>query len=102
MAGIENIYPVDVYERLHSGDQLLVVDVREASEVAYGKIPGAKHIPLGELAARAGELNRDEETVLVCRSGGRSAAACEYLHSIGFNNIKNMVGGMSGWTWRTE
>lgn len=102
MTSIVNIYPVDLYERLHGGEEVLIVDVREAGEVAYGKIPGAKHISLGELANRSGELSRDVETVLVCQSGARSRAACEYLQSIGFQNVKNMAGGMNGWAWRTE
>ncbi len=74
-----------------------IIDVREEFEFASGHIPGAKNIPLGEISDRLDELDRDEEIVVVCRSGARSAAACDFLHEEGFK-VFNMQGGMLGWT----
>ena len=58
-----------------------IVDVREDEEVAEGTIPGAIHIPLGQLSARAGELDRERPVITVCRSGRRSAHAAEQLEA---------------------
>lgn len=93
----EVIHPADVKDRLKIGEKLNIIDVREADEVATGKIPGAKHIPLHELSVRYMEIDRDTETVMVCRSGNRSGVACEFLNSMGYRQVKNMWGGMNAW-----
>ena len=74
------------------------VDVREPDEWAAGHLPGAIHIPLGELAARAGELPADEEIITVCRSGGRSLKAVDVLEASGRKGSRSMAGGMIEWT----
>ncbi len=71
-----------------------LIDVREPDEVAEGTLPGAVNIPLGDLAARVDELDRDRRVVLLCRSGGRSTSAAEYLTSLGFGDVVNLAGGM--------
>ena len=73
-----------------------IVDVREDEEVAEGTIPGAIHIPLGQLSARAGELDRERPVITVCRSGWRSAHAAEQLEAAGFD-ATTMSGGMLAW-----
>lgn len=73
-----------------------IVDVREDAEVAEGMIPGAIHIPLGQLTSRAGELDREQPVVTVCRSGKRSARAAEELAAAGFQ-ADTMGGGMIAW-----
>ena len=93
--------PFEVKERLKQGDKFTILDVREPDEWASGHIPGAKHIPLGDLEARHGELDKTGETVVVCRSGGRSSAACELLATKGYNVI-NMPGGMTAWQGEIE
>jgi glyoxylase-like metal-dependent hydrolase (beta-lactamase superfamily II)/rhodanese-related sulfurtransferase len=76
-----------------------VVDVRELSEWngELGRIPGARHLPLGELRARLGELPRDRPVVAVCRAGGRSAEASQILEQAGFARAANLSGGMIRW-----
>lgn len=91
------IHPSEIKERLQRGETLNIIDVREDEEVAAGMIPGAKHIPLGQLPARYGEIPQTGEIILVCRSGNRSGRACEYLHMLGLQGLKNMVGGMLAW-----
>lgn len=78
-----------------------VIDVREVSEVAEGKIPGAIHIPLGLLEFRMNELDKKKTYVMVCRSGGRSSRATQFLEYQGYNVI-NMLGGMMSWQGPTE
>ena len=75
----------------------VVLDVREAAEFAFGHIPGAKSIPMGELANRLDELNKDEEIYVICRTGTRSDLAAQQLADAGFTNIYNVLPGMSSW-----
>ncbi|NLT27113.1 MAG: rhodanese-like domain-containing protein [Microbacteriaceae bacterium] len=91
---MSDISVMDVYDRLKNDEQ--IVDVREADEVAAGMIPGAVHIPLGELPQRLGELDRERPVIAVCRSGGRSAQATLVLQGAGFA-VDNMLGGMMKW-----
>lgn len=72
-----------------------LIDVREASELASdGFIEGVEHVPLGRVAEVARHWNKDDELVIVCRSGGRSAGAAAALCAMGFHRVSNMVGGM--------
>lgn len=72
-----------------------LIDVREASELAAdGFIEGVEHVPLGKVAEVARHWNKDDELVIVCRSGGRSAGAATALCAMGFHRVSNMVGGM--------
>ncbi|WP_166238201.1 rhodanese-like domain-containing protein [Paenibacillus turpanensis] len=94
---MQTITPEQLKERLSKGETIQMIDVREAEEVAAGMIPGAKHIPLGELPDRVNEIEQTGETVLICRSGGRSGKAYDYLTAIGRTGLKNMTGGMLAW-----
>jgi len=84
-------------EQLQNGSDAQIVDVREADEVAAGMIAGARHIPLGELRTRMGELDKSRPVVAVCRSGRRSAAAADQLAAAGFTAY-TMTGGMLDWS----
>ena len=74
-----------------------VLDVREDFEVAEGMIPGALHIPMGELQARLSELDPAIPVIAVCRSGNRSARVADALNGAGFT-ADTMAGGMIAWT----
>lgn len=74
-----------------------ILDVREPDEWNDSHIPGATLIPLGELAARANEVPQDQEIVVVCRSGNRSAQGRDILLSAGFENVTSMAGGINQW-----
>lgn len=77
----------------------VVLDVREPDEFKSGRLLNAKHIPLGKLRDRIGELERYRDTpmVVVCRSGNRSATACALLSREGFTQVYNLAGGMMAW-----
>jgi rhodanese-related sulfurtransferase len=75
-----------------------MLDVREPDEWIAGHIPNAHLIPLGQLAQRLKELNPDQEIVVVCRSGNRSAQARDILLGAGFKYVTSMAGGMNDWT----
>ena len=95
-AGLFEIRP-DALEEHAANAQ--IVDVRERDEFdgPLGRIRDAQWIPLGQLAARAGELARDRPVVAVCRSGARSAQATVLLQQAGFTAVANLAGGMLRW-----
>jgi rhodanese-related sulfurtransferase len=73
-----------------------VVDVREPVEFREGHVPGATNIPMGQLAARLGEIDRNRPVHVVCASGNRSSAMADVLAANGFDAI-NVAGGTSAW-----
>ncbi len=95
-ACVPEIQPQVVEEYL---ERVQVVDVREPGEWIgpLGHIATARHLPIGELARRAGELDRERPIVAVCRSGARSAQAVAILQRLGFDRVANMAGGMIRW-----
>lgn len=78
----------------------LVLDVRTNSEWSGGGIPGAKHIPLGELPRRMAELDPAQPIIAVCGSGYRSSIAASLLARSGFTNVSSLSGGMGAWSRR--
>lgn len=86
--------PAEAKEAMERGAVLL--DVREHHEWTSGHAPKARHIPLGQLGARAGELPRNREVLVVCRSGARSSRAAKML-SAQRGDVANVKGGMSAW-----
>ncbi|HEY7569392.1 MAG TPA: MBL fold metallo-hydrolase [Gemmatimonadaceae bacterium] len=87
----------DVATRVRSGSAI-IVDVRDASEWSQGHIPGALHVPLGQLAQRAAGLaDGGRQLVLHCATGGRSAVGASVLRAQGISNVVNMEGGYSAW-----
>lgn len=84
----------EAHQRVADGAVLL--DVRNDDEFAAGHAPGATHIPLSELMARADELDTDTPLVVICRSGGRSARATSWLVQHGWDAV-NVAGGMQAW-----
>jgi rhodanese-related sulfurtransferase len=94
MADVPKIDVHQLAERRAAGAHL--IDVREDDEYAAARVPGAVHIPLGEVAERADEVPRDETVFVICARGGRSAKAVEHLRSLGVDAI-NVAGGTLGW-----
>jgi rhodanese-related sulfurtransferase len=74
-----------------------LLDVREPDEYAAGHAPGARHVPMMEIPARLADVPTDEDVVVVCRSGGRSGQVVSYLQANGWDNVRNLAGGMQEW-----
>ncbi len=74
----------------------ILLDVREDDEWQLGHAPGAVHIPMADIPARADELDYDREIYVICRQGGRSLQVVRYLTHIGFDAV-NISGGMVAW-----
>ncbi|HVC51333.1 MAG TPA: rhodanese-like domain-containing protein [Stellaceae bacterium] len=93
------VWEIDPHGLQELAGQAQIVDVREADEFGgpLGHIDGAVLIPLGELAARNGELTKDRPIVAVCRAGSRSAQATAILLQAGFREVANLNGGMLRW-----
>jgi len=94
--GIPQITPVELKRRLDAGEDVFVLDVRELHEYQIVNI-GAKLVPLGDLPSRLGELDRDREIVVHCKTGRRSQNAAELLAKNGFKNVANLAGGITAW-----
>ena len=98
-----DITPEEARDLIDSTDTLIILDVREPHEYCGGHIPGAVNYPWnsGVLEERYEELINNE-ILVVCRSGGRSNQAANFLDSKGYTLVYDMLGGMNAWEWETE
>ena len=85
--------------RLMNQQGSLVLDVRDATEYAAGHLPRARHIPLGELSNRIGEIGKykDKPVLVTCRTGMRAGAAAKVLKGAGFSAVYQLKGGLGAW-----
>lgn len=102
MADDRNVPEITVQElksRLDKGERPFILDVRRPEEYEIANLSG-KLIPLQELPERLDEVEpyKDQEIVVHCRSGARSAQAVEYLRSQGFKKARNLKGGVLAWS----
>ena len=96
---VPEITATELKQRLDNGDDIQIVDVREANEVAIGSIPNSIHIPLAQVINRMSEIDPSRETVVHCKMGGRSARAIQALRQSGFaGNLLNLKGGITAWS----
>ncbi len=88
----------ELRERLDAGEPIVLVDVREPWEREEFNI-GGQFIPIGSMLERWTELEpyKNDEVVVYCRSGVRSAAAQALLQAQGFQKVRNLIGGMLAW-----
>jgi rhodanese-related sulfurtransferase len=78
---------------------LVMLDVREPFEYAEGVIPGAVYIPMNDLPARMGELDKDAEIVVYCAHGVRSWHVAAFLMQNGFTNVSHLADGFAAWAY---
>ena len=91
----------ELKQRLDSGDNLFLLDVREEHEYEISNI-GGYLIPLPELPKRVHELDPTREIVAVCKMGSRSAKAVALLNQAGFAKVSNLSGGIHAWSERVD
>lgn len=96
------ITPEELKKRWDMGDRPFLLDVRNPEEYAICRLEGATLIPLGDLPARMSELDPKREIVVHCKMGGRSAQAQQFLRQCGFDNVKNLSGGILAWAERID
>ncbi len=97
MALPSQLSPAQVKRLLDNGERLVLLDVREPEEVALVRLPGALHIPIGEIAGRLHELDPDADIVVYCHHGIRSANVVAFLRQREFENVANLSGGIDAW-----
>jgi adenylyltransferase/sulfurtransferase len=94
--------PAELKARWDCGDRPFLLDVREPDEFGFVHLPGATLMPLGELAARSGELDPGSEIVVYCHHGVRSMRAVSYLRYIGLTGARNLTGGIEAWSLEVD
>ena len=95
MESIEQVSAAELREAVQNHQQVQLIDVRSPSEYAADHVDGAINVPVGEIAARIGELQRDAATAVMCEGGYRSALAASLLQREGFSRLANVTGGMA-------
>jgi len=91
------ITPAEMKARLDQGEKLILIDVREPWEYAVCHIEGAKHVPLGALAASLPTLPDVDEVICYCHHGIRSLDAATWLRFQGIEKAKSLSGGIERW-----
>ncbi|MGJ8673364.1 molybdopterin-synthase adenylyltransferase MoeB [Rubritalea sp.] len=94
---MKEITVLELKEKLDSGLNGILVDVRTPAEVAAAALNGTQRIPLQELTARFSEIPTDKTIYIHCKAGGRSAKACTFLAEQGITNTVNIKGGIDAW-----
>jgi rhodanese-related sulfurtransferase len=94
---MDEITPRELKARLDRGDPIVILDVRQDWETRLCRLDNPVHIPIEEIEYRTEELNPEDEIVVYCHVGQRSAAVAEYLTRLGFKNAKNLLGGLDHW-----
>lgn len=93
----EKVVNLDELREKLGKERVVLVDVREPAEFALNHIEGAISIPLGEIETQTKTLNKQDEIYLICRTGNRSDLASKALVQKGFENVYNVVPGMTEW-----
>ena len=94
---MKSITPTGLKAKLDAGENLFLLDVREAWEFALCNIKGSTNISLSNIEQMQTEIKPDEETVVICHHGMRSFQVANYLEGQGYNNITNLEGGVDAW-----
>ena len=93
---MSEVSPQELKERLDRHQAPVLVDVRDDWETKLCRLPNALHMPVEEIELRVAELSLDDDVVVYCHHGVRSAAVADYLRQRGYN-ARNLAGGLDGW-----
>jgi len=94
---VREIQPSQLAQRLQRGEKLEIIDVREPYEWQIGHIPGARLVPLDQIAEEIPRLDKRRETILYCKVGARSMRAAQQLANAGVADVRNLAGGILRW-----
>jgi molybdopterin/thiamine biosynthesis adenylyltransferase/rhodanese-related sulfurtransferase len=101
-AGSDALTVEELKQRLDRGEALFILDVRNPEEIQICRLAGSTVIPLPQLSQRFGELDRNREIIVHCKSGMRSQKAIQFLRQQGFTRLKNLAGGILAWADRID
>ena len=95
-----DITSAELHQRQQAGETPSIIDVRETWEHEEGRIPGAQNIPLGTLPDKLDDLDelKNQEIIVHCKGGSRSASAKAFLTQQGFTNVRNLLGGFQAYS----
>ena len=95
---IKEVTPQQERDARSQGQAATYLDVREPNEWNLGHLPGAIHIPRGQLETKVEAIvPRNKRVVIYCASGNRSALAADTLQQMGYENVVSLTGGFTGW-----
>lgn len=95
---IREVSPKEVKAMLDNNEDVTLLDVREPNEWNMGRIPGAMHLPRGNLESKLeGMLDRERKIVVYCARGNRSALAALTMKQMGYDDVSSMSGGFQSW-----
>lgn len=92
------ILPAEVAEAMQGDAEIVLLDCREADELAIAAIAGAVHVPMQEIPDRLDGLEKDKPLIVFCHRGIRSRRVVEFLRGRGFANARSMSGGIAAWS----
>jgi adenylyltransferase/sulfurtransferase len=92
----------ELKKRIDAGENLFILDVRNPNEFAICRIPGTVLLPLPELPLRFGEVPKNREVIVHCKSGMRSQKAIEFLKAQGYTKLVNLTGGILAWADKVD
>lgn len=95
---VKQLSATELKTRMQQEEKLFLLDVREPDEFAYAHIANSVLIPLNQVPKRLGELDPQQEIVVICHHGMRSQQAANFLVQSGFVNITNLTGGIDAWS----
>jgi rhodanese-related sulfurtransferase len=95
---LKQLSATELKNKIQQEEKLFLLDVREPHEFQYAHIANSVLIPLNQIPARLGELDPQQEIVVICHHGMRSQQAANYLAQSGFKNIANLTGGIDAWS----
>lgn len=97
MSDVETITVAELAALLEAGDDVQLIDVRETWDVELAALPDAMVLPLGRLPELVDAIDPDRPIVVYCHHGFRSAQAAGYLQARGFDDVRNLAGGIDAW-----
>ena len=97
MNDIPEIDVLALKKKIDANEACKIIDIREPAELAICKINNTIHIPMMDIPKRLNQFNKNDELIIQCKSGARSTRVCEFLIHQGFNNVKNLKGGILDW-----
>ncbi|QDT65519.1 rhodanese-like domain-containing protein [Calycomorphotria hydatis] len=105
----DSAHPLEIdvmtlHQRREAGEELLVIDCREANEYEFVHLADTTLIPMNEITERVGELadHKDEEIIVHCHHGGRSMRVVQWLRQQGFAKATNLAGGIDEWSLKID
>src|SRR3954469_4761626 len=98
MSAVTQIDPAGLKAKMDARESFCLLDVREPWEVELASIPGSVFIPMHEIPTRLQELDARSEIIVMCKAGGRSQRAAEFLAARGYGKVRNLQGGIDAWS----